>query len=43
VQLGQELGVDGTPALFFENGKRVPGAIGKAEIEKLLVEAAAKK
>lgn len=43
VQLGQELGVDGTPALFFENGKRVPGAIDKAQIEKLLVEAAAKK
>jgi thiol:disulfide interchange protein DsbC len=42
IQLGQELGVDGTPALFFENGKRVPGAIGKDEIEKLLVAATKK-
>ncbi len=35
-ELGQKLGVTGTPALVFPNGQLVPGAIGKADIEKLL-------
>lgn len=35
-QLGRELGVQGTPAIFFADGSRVPGAISKAEIEKRL-------
>lgn len=37
IALGAELGVDGTPALFFESGKRIPGAVGKDEIEKQLL------
>lgn len=35
-QLGRELMVQGTPAIFFVDGSRVPGAISKAEIEKRL-------
>lgn len=35
-QLGRELMVQGTPAIFFTDGSRVPGAISKAEIEKRL-------
>lgn len=36
VQLGRDLQVQGTPAIFFEDGARVPGAISKAELEKRL-------
>ena len=36
--LGRKLNVTGTPTLFFTNGKRVPGAIGIQELEKLLTE-----
>ena len=36
VQLGRDLQVQGTPAIFFEDGSRVPGAISKAELEKRL-------
>lgn len=35
-RLAQKLGVQGTPAIFFADGTRVPGAISKAEIEKRL-------
>lgn len=35
-ELGQKLGISGTPALVFTHGQLVPGAIGKADIEKLL-------
>lgn len=36
IALARELGVQGTPATFFADGSRVPGAIGKEEIEKRL-------
>ena len=36
VQLGRDLQVQGTPAIFFEDGSRVPGAISQAELEKRL-------
>jgi thiol:disulfide interchange protein DsbC len=35
-QLGRDLGVQGTPAIFFADGSRVPGAISREEIEKRL-------
>ena len=35
--LGRKHKVNGTPALVFENGRRVPGAMSAAEVEKLLV------
>lgn len=35
-QLGQQLAVQGTPAIFFADGSRVPGAISKEEIIKRL-------
>lgn len=43
IALGNQLGVNGTPALMFPNGKTVPGAIPREEIEKLLAEKMAKK
>jgi thiol:disulfide interchange protein DsbC len=36
LELGKKLKVDGTPTLFFSNNKRVEGAIGAAELQKLL-------
>jgi thiol:disulfide interchange protein DsbC len=38
--LGQALGVNGTPAIFFANGRMVPGAVPVAQLEKYLNEAA---
>lgn len=38
VELGNKLGINGTPGLIFANGRMVPGAIGKEEIEQLLSE-----
>jgi thiol:disulfide interchange protein DsbC len=35
--LGKKYRVNGTPALVFEDGKRVPGALPPAEVEKQLV------
>jgi len=35
--------INGTPAVFFENGTRKPGAIPRAEIERLLVAASTAK
>lgn len=35
-KLAQNLGVNGTPALFFPNGERVPGYMPLERIEKLL-------
>ena len=35
--------IAGTPAVFFEDGTRKPGAIPGAEVERLLVAASAKK
>lgn len=40
VALGRKHRVNGTPALVFEDGRRVPGAVPAAEIEKRLAEAA---
>jgi thiol:disulfide interchange protein DsbC len=34
--LSEKIGVDGTPALVFPNGKRVDGALSAAQIEDLL-------
>lgn len=37
---GRKYRINGTPALLFEDGRRVPGAMSAAELEKRLVEAA---
>ena len=37
---GRKYRVNGTPAILFEDGKRVPGAMPAAEVEKRLAEAA---
>lgn len=37
VALGKKYRVNGTPSLVFEDGKRVPGALPPAEVEKQLV------
>jgi thiol:disulfide interchange protein DsbC len=38
-ELGRKFQITGTPTLVFTSGRRVPGAIGAAEVEKLLAEA----
>jgi thiol:disulfide interchange protein DsbC len=38
-ELGKRLLVTGTPTLVFIDGRRVPGAIGAADVEKLLADA----
>lgn len=42
VAFGQRHKLNGTPALVFQDGRRLPGAIPAAEIEKQLAEASAK-
>jgi thiol:disulfide interchange protein DsbC len=42
LELGKKHRVNGTPALVFEDGKRVPGAIGTEQIEKQLTASKAK-
>ena len=37
VALGKKYRVNGTPALVFEDGKRVPGALPPVEVEKQFV------
>jgi thiol:disulfide interchange protein DsbC len=37
---GRKYRINGTPAILFEDGKRVPGAMPLAEVEKRLAEAA---
>jgi thiol:disulfide interchange protein DsbC len=37
VALGKKYRVNGTPALVFEDGKRVPGAMAPDQVEKQLV------
>ncbi|HEY1394134.1 MAG TPA: hypothetical protein VFV25_12220 [Methylibium sp.] len=32
--MGQKFRITGTPAIFFEDGSRVPGAMGAADVEK---------
>jgi thiol:disulfide interchange protein DsbC len=39
--LAQKFGVNGTPAVFFEDGSRLPGAANKATLEQRLDRAAA--
>ena len=39
VEYGKRHRITGTPTLVFANGTRVPGAIGTADIEKLLADA----
>ncbi|GAC1534082.1 MAG: DsbC family protein [Ramlibacter sp.] len=39
VELGRRFQITGTPTLVFTDGRRVPGAIGAAEVEKLLADA----
>ena len=34
VELGHQLGINGTPTLFFVDGERIPGAVPMAQIEK---------
>jgi len=43
VELGQKLGISGTPTLFFTDGTRVPGAVPLAQIEKKLDQPSASK
>jgi len=40
LELGQRLNINGTPALIFADGKRVPGFIPAARIEQMLAAAA---
>ena len=42
VALGKKFRVNGTPALVFEDGKRVPGAMAPEQVEKQLVASRAK-
>jgi thiol:disulfide interchange protein DsbC len=42
LDFGKKYRVNGTPAIVFEDGKRVPGAIGAEAIEKQLVASRAK-
>jgi thiol:disulfide interchange protein DsbC len=39
VEFGKKYRITGTPALFFVDGVRVPGAISTERIEKLLTDA----
>ena len=36
MSFGEKLKIRGTPTLFFENGKRVPGAISASQLEEML-------
>jgi thiol:disulfide interchange protein DsbC len=42
VAFGQSKSINGTPAIIFANGQRVPGAIGAAQIEQILATAQVK-
>ena len=39
VEIGRKYKITGTPTLLFADGSRVPGAVGAAQVEKLLTEA----
>jgi thiol:disulfide interchange protein DsbC len=43
VAFGQKYRINGTPAIVFENGERVPGAMSGPEMAKRLDEAKAPK
>lgn len=38
LELGRKYRINGTPTLVFESGERVPGAVGSAQLEKLLAQ-----
>jgi thiol:disulfide interchange protein DsbC len=40
IEFGRKARITGTPTLIFEDGQRVPGAIGAAQVEKILSEPA---
>ena len=42
IALGKKHRVTGTPALVFEDGTRIPGAVGVEQIEKQLAASRAK-
>ena len=42
VAFGRKYRINGTPAVLFEDGRRIPGALSVADIERGLAEAAAK-
>jgi thiol:disulfide interchange protein DsbC len=39
VAFGRKYRINGTPAIVFEDGQRVPGAMSLSDLEKRLVEA----
>ena len=39
VELGKKHRISGTPTLLFVDGKRVPGAVAAAQVEKMLADA----
>jgi thiol:disulfide interchange protein DsbC len=39
LQLAQKLRVNGTPAIFFEDGSRIPGAANAGTLEQRLAKA----
>ena len=39
VEYGKKIRISGTPTIFFADGTRVPGAVGAAQVEKLLAQA----
>jgi thiol:disulfide interchange protein DsbC len=39
VEFGRKYRITGTPTMIFANGKRVPGAVAAADVDKLLAEA----
>lgn len=39
VEIGRKYKITGTPTLIFADGSRVPGAIGAAQVEKMLADA----
>ena len=43
IDLAAQLRIGGTPAVIFEDGRLIPGAIPKEQIEKLMTEASARK
>lgn len=43
IELAAQLRINGTPAVIFEDGRLIPGAIPKEQIEKYMTEASARK
>jgi thiol:disulfide interchange protein DsbC len=39
IEYGKKIRITGTPTIFFTDGTRVPGAVGAAQVEKLLAQA----